>query len=282
MEDKRKIISEGDVVKFTKHHNTITSLKRDFKTLGVEKGSVIIMHSSLSKIGWTIGGPVSVVKALTQVLTPEGTLVMPTFTSGNSEPSQWENPPVPKSWWGIIRKEMPAFEAKITPTRAMGRIVETFRNWPKGFRSNHPNVSFTAWGKQAKFITENHELEAELGENSPTSRLYDLNGQILLVGVNHENNSSLHLAEYRSGFPGKKYIRNGCAMMVNNQRQWVEWEGLDYDSDDFELLGKNYESKINFKPGKIGLAEARLISLRDIVDFGVDWLTEKRIKKILR
>jgi len=245
MENK---ISEGDVVKLTKQPNTITSLKRDFKTLGVEKGSIIIMHSSLSKIGWTVGGSVSVIKALIHVLTSEGTLVMPTFTSGNSEPSQWENPPVPKSWWGIVRKEMPAFEAKITPTRAMGRIVETFRNWPNAFQSDHPNVSFTAWGKQAKFIT-----------------------------VNHENNSSLHLAEYRSDFPGKKYIRNGCAMMVNNQRQWVEWEGLDYDSDDFEQLGKDYESKINYKPGKIGLAEARLISIREIVDFGVDWLMEKRM-----
>jgi aminoglycoside 3-N-acetyltransferase len=69
MEDKRKIISEGDVVKLTKQPNTITSLKRDFKTLGVEKGSIIIVHSSLSKIGWTVGGPVSVIKALTQVLT---------------------------------------------------------------------------------------------------------------------------------------------------------------------------------------------------------------------
>ncbi len=277
MENK---ISEGDVVKLTKQPNTITSLERDFKTLGVEKGSIIIMHSSLSKIGWTVGGPVSVIKALTQVLTSEGTLVMPTFTSGNSEPSQWENPPVPKSWWGIVRKEMPAFEAKITPTRAMGHIVETFRNWINVFRSNHPTSSFTAWGKQAKFITENHELEAEMGENSPISRLYDLNGQILLVGVNHENNSSLHLAEYRSDFPGKSYIRNGCAMMVNNQRQWVEWEGLDYDSDDFEQLGEDYESKINYKPSKIGLAEARLISIRDIVNFGIDWLKEKRMKKI--
>ncbi len=282
MENKRKIISEGDVVKLTKHPDTITSLKRDFKRLGVETGSIIIMHSSLSKIGWTVGGSVTVIKALTQVLTSEGTLVMPTFTSGNSEPSQWENPPVPKSWWGIIRKEMPAFETKITPTRAMGCIVETFRNLPNVFQSDHPSVSFTAWGKQAKFITENHGLEAELGENSPTSRLYALNGQILLVGVNHENNSSLHLAEYRSDFPGKKYIRNGCAMMVNNQRQWVEWEGLDYDSDDFEQLGKDYESKINYKPSKVGLAEARLISIRDIVDFGIDWLMEKRMKKILR
>ena len=275
-----KKISEGDVVKVTKYPNTITSLKRDFKTLGVEHGSIIILHSSLSKIGWTVGGPVSVIKALMQVLTSEGTLVMPTFTSDNSDPSRWENPPVPKSWWNIIRKEMPAFKPKITPTRVMGVIAETFRNWSNVLRSNHPITSFAAWGKYAKFITENHKLTADLGEDSPISRLYDLDGQILLVGVTHENNSSLHLAEYRSDFPGKKFISNGCAMTVNNQRQWVEWEGLDHNSDDFKQLGKDFESKINYRLGKIGLAEARLISLRAIVDFGIDWLKENRILKV--
>jgi len=280
MEIEMKKISEGDVVKVTKYPNTITSLKRDFKTLGVEHGSIIILHSSLSKIGWTVGGPVSVIKALMQVLTSEGTIVMPTFTSDNSDPSRWENPPVPKSWWNTIRKEMPAFKPKITPTRVMGVIAETFRNWSNVLRSNHPISSSAAWGKYAKFITENHKLTADLGEDSPISRLYDLDGQILLVGVTHENNSSLHLAEYRSDFPGKKFISNGCAMTVNNQRQWVEWEGLDHNSDDFKQLGKDFESKINYRLGKIGLAEARLISLRAIVDFGIDWLKENRILKV--
>lgn len=280
MEIEMKKISEGDVVKITKYPNTITSLKRDFKTLGVEHGSIIILHISLSKIGWTVGGPVSVIKALMQVLTSEGTLIMPTFTSDNSDPSRWENPPVPKSWWNTIRQEMPAFKPKITPTRVMGVIAETFRNWSNVLRSNHPITSFAAWGKYAKFITENHKLTADLGEDSPISRLYDLDGQILLVGVTHENNSSLHLAEYRSDFPGKKFISNGCAMTVNNQRQWVEWEGLAHNSDDFKQLGKDFESKINYKLGKIGLAEARLISLRAIIDFGIDWLKENRILKV--
>ena len=276
MENDRKKETEGSVVSFTTKPNTITSLKRDFEALGVKPGAIIIMHSSLSKIGWTVGGPVSVIRALMQTLTPEGTLVMPTFTSGNSEPSKWENPPVPKSWWDTIRKEMPAFEPKITPTRGMGTIVDTFRNWPNVLRSNHPMSSFAAWGKNAKFITENHELIGDLGEGSPISRLYELDGQILLIGVSHENNSSIHLAEYRSNFPGKRYTKTGCAILINNQRKWVEWEELDLNSDDFEQLGKDFESKINYKPGKIGIAETRLISLRAIVDFGVEWLKKNR------
>jgi aminoglycoside 3-N-acetyltransferase len=276
MESDKKKETEGSVVNFTSKPNTITSLKRDFEALGVNPGAIIIVHSSLSKIGWTVGGPVSVIRALMQTITPEGTLIMPTFSSGNSEPSKWKNPPVPESWWDTIRKEMPAFESKITPTRGMGTIVETFRTWPNVLRSNHPMSSFAAWGKNAKVITENHELTRDLGEGSPISRLYELDAQILLIGVSHENNSSIHLAEYRSDFPGKRYNNTGCAMSVNNQTKWVEWEELYLDSDDFEQLGTDFESKINYEPGKIGLAESRLISLRDIVDFGVEWLKKNR------
>jgi len=276
MESDKIKETEGSVVNSTIKPNTITSLKRDFEALGVKPGAIMIMHSSLSKIGWTVGGPVSVIRALMQTLTPEGTLVMPTFSSGNSEPSKWENPPVPESWWDMIRKEMPPFDPKITPTREMGTIVDTFRSWLNVLRSNHPMSSFAAWGKHAKFITDNHELKGDLGEGSPISRLYELDGQILLVGVSHENNSAIHLAEYRSDFPGKKYNNTGCAMLINNQRKWVEWEELDLNSDDFEKLGADFESKINYKPGKVGIAETRLISLRAIVDFGVEWLKENR------
>ncbi len=276
MEPDKKKETEGSVVDSTLKPNTITSLKRDFQALGVKPGAVIIMHSSLSKIGWTVGGSVAVIRAIMQTLTPEGTLVMPSFTSNNSEPSKWENPPVPKAWWDMIRNEMPAFEPNITPTRGVGSVVETFRTWPNVLRSNHPMSSFAAWGKNAKFITENHELIEDLGEGSPISRLYELNGQVLLIGVTHENNSSIHLAEYRSDFPGKKYNKTGCAMLVNNQREWVEWEELDVNSDDFEQLGKDFESKINYTPGKIGMAESRLISIREIVDYGIEWLKENR------
>jgi aminoglycoside 3-N-acetyltransferase len=276
MEKNRKKETEGSVVNYTAKPNTITSLKRDFEALGVKPGAIIIMHTSLSKIGWVVGGLVSVIRAIMQTITPEGTLVMPTFTGANSEPSKWKNPPVPESWWEIIRKEMPAFEPHITPTRGIGKIVESFRNWPGVLRSNHPMSSFAAWGKNTKFIIENHELIDDLGEGSPISRLYELDGQILLIGVTHENNTSIHLAEYRSDFPGKKNTLTGSAIMVNNQQKWVEWEELELNSDDFAQLGKDFESKINYKPGKIGMAESRLVSVRAIVDFGVEWLKMNR------
>jgi aminoglycoside 3-N-acetyltransferase len=268
--------SENGIIKITQHPNTITTLKRDFDALGVKTGSVIIMHCSLSKIGWTVGGPVAVIKALMQTLTTGGTLIMPTFSGDNTDPSQWENPPVPESWWNIIRNEMPAYHPDITPTRGVGKIVETFRKWPNVIRSNHPVSSFAAWGKYSRFITKDHELTADLGEDSPLARIYELNGQILLVGVSHENNTSLHLAEYRSDYPKKQYRLNGSAMLIDNKRQWVEWEELNIDSDDFEQLGKDFESKINYTSHKVGLAEARLLSQRAMVDFAIEWFKKNR------
>ena len=268
--------SEREVIRSTRYPNTITTLKQDFKTLGIKPRIVVIMHSSLSKIGWTVGGPVAVIKALMKILTSEGTLIMPTFSGDNTDPSSWENPPVPESWWDTIRNEMPAYHPEITPTRGMGVIVDTFRNWPNVIRSNHPISSFAAWGKHAEFIIKNHELTADLGEDSPLARIYELNGKILLVGGSHENNSSLHLAEYRSDYPGKQYKLNGSAMLIDNERNWVQWKELDLNIDDFEQLGKDFETKIDYNPGKVGLAETRLLSQRGIVDFAIEWFEKNR------
>ena len=268
--------SEGEVVKETQSPNTITTLRSDFKTLGITMGSVIIMHSSLSEIGWTAGGPVSVIQALMEILTSSGTLIMPTFSSDNTDPTEWENPPVPEKWWDTIKNEMPAYQPEITPTREMGIVVEVFRKWPNVLRSIHPSLSFAAWGKHAKFIVNNHKLTSGLGENSPLARIYDLDGKILLIGINHYNNTSLHLAEYRSEFSGKKYVKHGSAMNIKKKRRWVEYEDLEHNSDDFERLGIDFESEINYVLGKVGIAEARLISQREIIDFAIEWFKKNR------
>lgn len=268
---------EFEVVKKTNVPNTIDSLKHDLKSLGVQKGAVIIMHSSLSSIGWTVGGPISVITAMMELLTPKGTLVMPTFSGDNTEPSNWQYPPVPESWWEIIRENMPGFERKTTPTRGMGCIVETFRSFQKVFRSDHPISSFAAWGKHAKKITKDHKLNSDLGENSPLSRIYDLDGQILLLGVSHESNTSIHLAEYRCDYRDKQFMPNASAIKVKNGRKWVVWNELNHHIDDFEQLGQDFERLIQYKPKKVGLAESRLLSQRKMVDFAVKWITENRI-----
>lgn len=222
------------------------------------------------------GGPVAVIRAMMELLTPKGSLVMPTFTGDNSEPSKWENPPVPKDWWDIIRTHMPAYDPIISPPRGMGKIVEVFRTFPKVLRSNHPISSFAAWGKYAKQIIRNHDLNSDLGEKSPLARIYELDGQILLLGVSHENNSSLHLAEYRAEYPGKRYNATASAVIINKKRKWIIWDELNHNIDDFEKIGQDFEKITNYKPKKVGLVQSRLLSQRQMIDFAVKWMEKNR------
>jgi aminoglycoside 3-N-acetyltransferase len=195
--------------------------------------------------------------------------MMPAHTGNNTDPANWGNPPVPESWWPIIRAEGPAYNPMTTPTRGMGQVAELIRNWPGAIRSQHPTVSFSALGSQAETLLADHPLEPDLGEGSPLSRLYDLDGSVLLLGVDHDNNTSLHLAEYRADWPGKAYVTSGAAMLVDGERQWVSFKTLDLDTDDFVALGHDFEAAKAIPVAKVGEAETRLFRQRPLVDFGV-------------
>ena len=226
---------EGEVIKRTETPATVESLTGDLRTLGIKPGTVLLVHSSLSAIGWVSGGVVAVIHALEAAVGKSGTLVMPTHSSDLSEPSNWEAPPVPEPWWETIRETMPAYDSALTPTRGMGKIPECFRKQKGVLRSSHPHTSFSACGPSARSVVNSHELAFELGESSPLARIYDLDGRILLLGVGHGNNTSLHLSEYRASFPGKKVIRAGAPMMVDGVRRWETFE--DFETEDLLVLG---------------------------------------------
>ena len=268
-------MSEAAAVQNAASPLTVAKLADAFKTCGLAPGQTVLVHSALSKLGWVSGGPVAVLEALLQVLGPAGTLVMPAHSADNSEPSAWENPPVPKSWWPTVRASMPAFDPAKTPTRKMGRVPELFRTWPGAKRSNHPTSSFAALGPHSAFVTEEQDLEDALGDASPLGKLYELDGYVLLLGVGHGNNTSLHLAETRARIP-KTYLDEGSAVFVDGVRQWVAYRRIDWDDEDFEALGEAYEAAHDISVCSVGRAEARFLRQRPLVDWAVKWLEENR------
>lgn len=254
---------------------TVSSLVTDLRELGISAGDTVLVHSSLSALGWVCGGPQAVVDALQDVVTESGTLVLPTHTGQYTDPAEWSNPPVPEEWVEQIHESMPPFRPRVTPTRGMGAIPECFRNYPDVVRSGHPEVSFAAWGAEAEAIVTGHGFDDGLGENSPLARIYDRDGDILLLGVGHDNNTSLHLAEHRADVP-KETVRHSAPVLEDGQRVRVEYEDIETNTEDFTDLGAAFERVVGLTEGTVGAADSKLVDQRAIVDFAVDWFEMNR------
>lgn len=256
---------------------TVESMRADFRELGIEPGQTLLVHASLSALGWVCGGPVAVVDALRDVLTEEGTLVMPTHSPGNMEPSNMQAPPVPEEWYDTVRAQMPPYRRELTPTQGMGAIPECFRSYSDVQRSSHPQHSFAAWGADAEFVVAEHALEGSLGEESPLARVYDLDGDVLLLGTDHARNTSLHLAEYRTELD-LGTTETGSAVLRDGERQWIHFEELAIDDGDFAECGAAFDAAHPEKltTGTVGVGDAKVVSQRALVDFAVDWFEDNR------
>jgi aminoglycoside 3-N-acetyltransferase len=269
-------VSEREVIGRTERPNTESSLYEELRSLGLRKGMTLLVHSSLSSMGWTCGGPVAVVRALERAISPGGTLVMPTHSGDYSDPAHWEDPPVPESWIGTIRAELPLFDPEMTPTRNMGAIPEAFRRQGGVVRSSHPTVSFAAWGRKRRGVIAGQKLDYCQDMDSPLGGVYKRDGYILLLGVGYGACTSLHLAEYLSSYPAKAIVSDGFPYLERGKRIWRESEDILYVDEDFEEIGREFEKLHPVARGKVGGSDSRLMRQRELVDFAVGWMNEHR------
>lgn len=243
------------------------------RELGVRPGETLLVHSSLSSLGWVCGGPVAVVRALLDALAPGGTLVVPTQTGDLSDPALWANPAVPEEWWTTIRTAMPPYDPLVTPSRGVGVLPETVRTWPGALRSAHPQTSFAALGPRAAEIVGDHAPDCRLGERSPLARLEALGARVLLLGAGYATCTAFHLAEYRVPSP---LVRVGRPGPVG----WETVTEVSISSERFDELGHDFErDRPAGRPvvrGRIGAAEARLFPVADAVAYAERWLALHR------
>jgi len=155
------------------------------RALGLTPGDAVLVHSSLSSLGYVEGGADTVIDALLEAVGADGTVLVPTLTG--SEVLDAGHPPV--------------YDPVGTPCWT-GRIPETFRQRPDAVRSLHPTHSVAAIGARARELTAGHEHSlTPCGPDSPYGRLAHSGGYILLLGVGHEVNTTYHLVEEIVGVP---------------------------------------------------------------------------------
>lgn len=256
---------------------TTQRLVSDLDELGVSGGQTLLVHASLSSIGWVDGGAAEVVAALRQAVGETGTVVVSTGTDENSQTSRAHRMRTKGMTAGEFEnylRDMPAFDRNTTPGNA-GAIAEELRTTSGAVRSAHPQSSLAAIGPKAEYLMADHRLECHLGEQSPLAKLYEHDAQILLLGVGYRSCTAFHLAEYRytEHPPTQSY---SCVAMVNGMRKWMEYQDVVLDDGDFGTIGKSMEDVLPVKTGYIGNALCRLMSLRVAVCFARTWLAMNR------
>ena len=235
--------------------NTAASLTADVVELGLRPDMTVMVHSSLGQVGWTEGGPITVIEVLLDVLGPHGTLVMP------AESPQLADPASPH-----------VFDPQTTPT-TMGAIPEAFRSYPGTRRSSHPLVSVCANGQRAHEITAQHALEFCEGRGTPFEKLYELDAWTLLLGVGFNRCTSLHYAE--SLVPNRRTMISRFPMIENGVRVWVEKLSMGTDNGThFPLVGQRFVDRGQVRSGTVGGAAALLFSTRALVDFAEGYFRE--------
>ncbi len=244
---------------------TEKSLRKDLVNLGVKGEMTLMVHSSLSSIGWVLGGAATVVRVLLDVIGEKGTLVMPSATPQCSDPASWTDPIVPEAWLEEVREHLPVFDLQTTPT-SRGAIPETFRSWPGTLRSDHPLESVCARGALASKITRTHPLAFSQGRGGPYGKLYELRSWLLLLGVGFNRCTALHFAE---SLVEKRRVANERFLTLDNGRRvWVEVPDVaDDDDTHFPIIGQKYVSAERARQGPIGEAQSTLFPMRDVVDF---------------
>ena len=156
------------------YRTTRKKLGLSLKKLGIGKNSVICIHAMLSSLGYTVGGPETVITAIKELVS-ETTLMMATFPFGNTTVDYISTDPI--------------YHIKKTPSKS-GLLSETLRLQPGARRSYHPTHPCVALGPKANYLIDGSQwAETPFGENSTYGRFSNLDEAILLLI--HTNNTSI-------------------------------------------------------------------------------------------
>src|SRR5678815_5416027 len=159
------------------------------------------------------------------------------------------------SWTG---RDDVSFDSWTTPAAAdLGVVADTFWRMPGVRRSTHP-FAFAARGPRAEEVVVGPLPLPPQAPGSPLDRVHALDGRVLLLGVGHDGNTTLHLAELMAGVP----VRIECGENDHCCRR-------------FELADGWLRSAGLQKEGTVGHAHARLFRSKDVVRLAVEELARE-------
>ena len=222
-----------------------------FRMVGLSQDQPVIVHAALSKVGEIRGGPEAVLGALLPLV--QGVMA-PTFTYKTKLLPE-VGPPDNAAAYGSgqdANRLAEFFQPDMPADPTMGRLPETLRRHPTARRSSHPILSFAGIHVDAALAAQS--IDTPL---APIGALADAGGAVLLIGVDHTVNTSIHYAEYLAG--RKQFIR--WALTPRGVRQCPGFPGC---SEGFGQAEAHLEPIT--RTARAGQAVVRLIPLGPLLD----------------
>ncbi len=232
-------------------HEIVAALR----ALGLSSGASVLMHSSLRSPGLVAGGADTVVSALREAIAPGGTVLALTLTG-----TERDSPAHP-----------PIFDPR-TSRAWTGAIPDAVWRHPLARRSRHPTHSVAGIGPATTHLIRDHEYCATpCDARSPYGRLAEMGGFILLLGVTHESNTSLHMVEELAAVPYHLQERLALARVARTDgadEQIPTRLHLWHWDRDFPKVEPLLQASGAQHEGYVGQARARLVNahaMRDLL-----------------
>ena len=228
---------------------TYRKLVSSFQQLDLVKVPVIA-HASLSAFGEVQGGVETMLGAL---IASTGGMMMPTFTyktmivPNSGPPDNGISYDAGKS--ANLLAEF--FRPNMSADHTMGVIPEALRQLPEARRSMHPIQSFAGINVDSAILSQS--LDDPL---APIGVLTDAKGWVLLLGVDHTANTSIHYAEQQAG--RKTFTR--WALTLNGVVACPQWPGC---SGGFEQITPHLRKST--RNVQVGSAMVQAIPLQELV-----------------
>jgi aminoglycoside 3-N-acetyltransferase len=260
-------------------------LGAQLRRLGLREGAIAMVHTRMSALGWVIGGSETVVRALLDVLGPQGTLmVYASWADHVYHADDW-----PPEHCDAYRAEPPVFDvATAEIDRDYGRIPERVRTWPGARRTAHPEASVVAVGARAAWICASQPDEDAYGSRSPFACLVEAGGQVLMLGAPLDTLTLLHHAEAIARSPHKRRVTFDVLVAQDGdvvKRTYTDidtsepgalpYEELGRDEDGFALIGRSALATGAGVRGRVGQADCHLFDAAELTRFAVAWLEER-------
>jgi aminoglycoside 3-N-acetyltransferase len=250
------------------------SLTADLRALPLPEGVILVVHSGMRSLGPVQGGADAVIAALRAALGPGGTLLAPAFTTQLIDPYTWPVPPPPEERQRRMA-EMPTFDPAASPPHRMGAIATALWKTPGALRSHHPVTSWVGLGPRAAELLADQPLDDPEGPKGPVGRAWQADAQILLLGVDHDSNTTIHLAESLLEMPHLLELPDRWPDDSQGDRVWREVRKTTKCSDGFVKLRLPLQRAGVIGAGHVGDAPVQLMRSQDVVAVATRLLAEE-------